>query len=154
MKEKRHPKWVIPVIIASVVLLLLVLNVSIEANPNDGGGCYSIAFDKLPMLMADKAVICVDGERYEITDTNLVDQITDETMCATNTDLCFSENDRWIELYCGKTLIRRMRWEDHHDSVIVYEADIAHWVFPSMEGYGMVTLSDELLSKLYAVLPS
>ncbi len=153
-KKKRISKWKIGVGIGLVCLLVfLLVNAAVEANPWDSGGCFSVTFDKLAMATADRAVIVVGEERYEISDIQLVRDITEQTMCATNTDLCCSSRgNRWIEIYRGESLVRRMRWEEFHDSVIVYEADLTHWVFPSSDGHGLVSLSDELLAELKAVI--
>ncbi|MDD6200516.1 MAG: hypothetical protein PUB93_04525 [Firmicutes bacterium] len=134
------------------LLILLFLNVSLRINPFDGGGCISIAFDKFPMLIANRAVICYGDVRYEITDIGLVREITSETRCATNTDLRHPNTDRWIEIYCGDTLIRRMRWEDNHDGIIVYNAGVLHWIFPSNDGEGLVYPSEELLARLNTLI--
>lgn len=139
----------------TAVLLLLFLNVSFSSNPFDGGGCFSVAFDKLPMMLADKVVICLGEETtYEVTDIELVREISSATQCATNTDLCYSGYNRWIDIYCGNVLIRRMSWDLEHNGILVYNADIFHWIFPSKDGHGLVYPSAELIAKLEAVIES
>ena len=71
---------------------------------------------------------------------------------ATNTDLRHPNTERWIELYRGDRLIRRMRWEDNHGGIVVYEADWLHWVFPGDSGEGLVYPSEELLAQLNALI--
>lgn len=135
-----------------VVCLLLLVNAAVCFNTNDGGGCISVSFDKLPMLIADRVVIRVGEQSYEVTDMELVRQITSETKVATNTDLCNHEIDRWIDVYCGDTLIRSMMWEDYHDGIVVYHAGFLHWIIPSDSGLGIVYPSEELLQKLEEIV--
>lgn len=149
--KKPTRKWILLACLAGICLLLL-MNTAVCFNTQDGGGCISVAFDKLPMMIADRAVIRVGEKSYEVTDTQLVRQITSETRVATNTDLCNHKVDRWIDIYCGDTLIRSMMWEDYHDGIVVYHAGIFHWVIPSDSGLGIVYPSDELLQKLEEVI--
>lgn len=137
-----------------IVCLLLLINVDVCLNTRDGGGCISVTFDKLPMMIADRAVIRVGEKGYEITDDELIRQITSETRVATNTDLCNHNTERWIDIYCGDTLIRSMMWEDYHDGIIVYHTGIFHWVIPSDSGLGIVYPSEELLQKLEEIIES
>ncbi len=135
------------------VVLLLLLNVGVCFNPFDNGGCISVTFDKLPMMLADRAVLCVGEERYEINDLSLVHELTKQTCVATNTDLCCTESgDRYIEIYWGNTLVRRMLWERNHDKIVVYNEGVFHWVLFSQEGDGLVFPSEELIAKLNEVI--
>jgi hypothetical protein len=152
MDGKRKVKRWVSLSVALCIVLLLQINVGVSCNPFDGGGCISVTFDKLPMMLADRAVIRVGEKHYEMTDLDFVRQITAETRCATNTDLCHNKTDRWIDIYWGETLVRSMMWETEHDSIIVYDAGILHWVFPSDEGLGIVDPSDDLLQKLKQVI--
>ena len=139
--------------IAVVVIGLLFMNVAVSATPNLGGGCISVTFDKFLMQLVDRAVLRDGNDSYEITDADLIEQIKSETLCATKTDLCHSETtDRWIELYIGDMLVRQMRWEDEHDQIIVYQADLFHWIIYSLDGDGMVQPSADLTAKLYEIL--
>ncbi len=147
MKGKHCNKWIRLVCVTAVCILLL-LNVAVRINPFDGGGCISVAFDKLPMMLANRVVLRSGENRYEITDGELVRQITSETRCATNTDLCYGKADRWIDIYCGNVLVRSMMWESEHNAIIVYRADVFHWILPSDEGFGMVDPSYDLIEKL------
>lgn len=139
-----------------ILLLLLFLNVSVHFNPFVNGGCFSITFDKLPMLLANKAVIRVGEDSYVITDIRLVHKLTSETICATHTDLRYPNTDRWIDIYCGRTLIRSMRWENLHDGIVVYnvhnDSSILHWILPTDGGDGIVYPSEELISKLESMI--
>lgn len=154
--KKRFTKLKIAIGAALLcVLVVLYLNVGIASDIGGSGGCISIVFDKFSMLFADRAVICVGKERYEITDRDLIHQITKETMCAGNTDLCYPKNiNRWIEIYRGDTLVRRMQWrdDDFEEMVIAYQADGLHWISPSYDGHGIVFISDELLAELNKVI--
>lgn len=146
----------VAIVCVFIVLALLLLNVGMHMNPFVSGGCFSFTFDKLPMLLADKAVIRVGDDSYVITDSRLVNDITSETICATHTDLCCSKTDRWIDIYCGDTLIRSMRWEDGHDGIVVYnvynDSGILHWIFPTDGGDGIVYPSEELISHLKEII--
>lgn len=146
-KRKPHKKW-ITFSVAMGISILLLLNVAVHFNPFDSGECISVALDKLPMMLANRAVLRWGEKRYEITDSELVRQLASETRCATNTDLCYGKADRWIDLYCGKVLVRSMMWETEHNAIIVYQTDLFHWVLPSAEGLGMVDPSCDLLEAL------
>ena len=152
LQFKLPPKRVFVIVIIVVLIMLLVINVSVRLNPFEGGGCVSVSFDKLPMLLVDRAVIRYGEFNCEITDTDLIDQISSETRCAAHTDLRYPQTDRWIELYIGNTMIRKMRWENNHNGIIVYNASFYHWVFPSMTGDGIIYPSEELIAKLNAIL--
>lgn len=145
---------VISICVICIVLLLLLLtaNVAISVNPLDNGGCISVAFDKSLMLKADRVIIRVGEKKYEVTDSDVVRKIVSETKVATNTDLRYPNTDRWIDVYYGSVLVRSMMWEDNHDSIIVYNSDKLHWIFPTMEGDGIVEPSEELIEMLNAIL--
>lgn len=140
------------VVIIAVSIGLLVTNMSVRINPFEGGGCVSVSFDKFLMFLADRAVIRYGEFSCEITDAELIDQISSETRCATHTDLRYPQTDRWIELYIGNTMIRKMRWENNHNGIIVYNADVYHWIFPSMSGEGIIYPSEELIEMLNTTL--
>lgn len=152
LKSKLPPKRVFVIVIIAVLVGLLVINVSVRLNPFQGGGCVSVSFDKFPMLLVDRAVIRYGEFSCEITNTDLIDQISSETCCATHTDLRYPQTDRWIELYIGNTMIRKMRWENNHNGIIVYNANVYHWVFPSMTGDGIIYPSEDLITKLNVIL--
>lgn len=136
-----------------IVLLLLVLNVGVSLDIGGNGGCISITFDKLPMRLVNRAVICIGEEEYEVSNKDLVCDIVDETVVATCTDLHHTKADRWIKLYCGNVLVRKIQWSDCCGHIfIVYEAGALHWVLPTYDGEGMVLPSDELINKLNAVI--
>lgn len=141
-------------IIWTLVLLLLVFNVSVSINLNakEGGSCISVTFDKLPMLLVNNAVLCVDGDQYNIPDRELASEIAHESIVATNTDLCVHSKDRWIDLYWGNVLVRRIYWETDHNMFVVYKASLIHWIPFSIEGDGLVFPSDELVHRLESLI--
>ena len=142
------------IIIWVTVLFLLVLNVgaSVNLNAKEGGSCISITFDKLPMLLVNKAVLYVDGEQYDISDNKLVREIAYESIVATNTDICIhGAEKRWIELYVGDVLIRRIGWTEH-DDFLIYEASLIYWIPFSIDGDGLVSPPDELINRLESII--
>ncbi len=147
--RKNGRRKIIIIICLGLLLVLLLLNVSVEMNLRGNGGCVSVAFDKLPMLLADKVVLRIGEYSYTIDDISVVRQIVSETKVATCTDLRFWEqNAFWIDIYCGDILIRSMKCKSDFTQVIVYEKDALHWIFPTFEGEGMVFLSEELIATL------
>ena len=62
--------------ISAYPLAYLIKNVAICFNPFDAGGCVAIVYDKAAMRAADRVVLCVGEDRYEITDADFVDEIT------------------------------------------------------------------------------
>ena len=135
-----------------VVLVLLFLNIGVGINPFDNYGCISITFDKLPMLLVNKAVLYVDGEQYTVSDSKLVREIARESIVATNTDTCVHGAEiRWIDLYVGNALIRRVGWTDH-DDFLVYEASLIHWIPFSAGGDGLASPPKELINSLKSLI--
>lgn len=137
----------------SILLLALILvpNVGIANGLEDAGGCVSVSFDKRDMMTADKLVIQINGEQYTTTDTDFIRAFAQETLAGTHSDYCCAktEYDKWIEIYKGDRLIRRMRWIQNHDA-IAYEADATHWVLSGEEGHSF--LSDDVRRKLYEMI--
>lgn len=156
MLDSKKTKLVLllSVCVAGMVLLVLMLSTSMAVSLNvfDNGGCISVAFDKSSMKKVDRIVIRADEKRYEITDPVVISMIVSETMVATNTDLRYPNTDRWIDVYSGNTLVRSMRWADNHDTIVVYNRDSIHWIYPSMEGAGLVYPSTDLVALLNSVL--
>ncbi len=135
--------------VALCLCLVFALFVGIRVAPYE---CITVVFDKFSMKDADRVVIRVGSAAYEVTDRALVDEITDATLYAERWGQCCDENtDRWIEVYRGENLVRRMRWEANHDSVLVYEPDGGHWILGTQEP-GQAYLSEELMERLEAVL--
>lgn len=130
-----------------VVLLVLALTANMGVNINlfGNGGCFSAAFDKSSMKKADRIIIRTGEKQYEITDPDVIHMIVSETMVATNTDLRYPNTDRWIDVYSGNTLVRSMRWADNQDTIIVYNRDSIHWIYPSVDGVGIVYPSKDLI---------
>lgn len=125
---------------------------AVSLNVFDNGGCISVAFDKSSMKKADRIVIRADEKQYEITDPDVISMIVSETMVATNTDLRYPNTDRWIDVYSGNILVRSMMWADNHDTIIVYNRDSIHWIYPSVDGAGIVCLSKDLVEVLNAIM--
>ena len=152
--KKKTSIIVISICLICLVLLVLFLatNIAINFNLFDSGGCISVALDKSRMADADKIIIRVNERQYEITDYDVIQKIVSETTVATNTDLRFPNTDRWIDVYRDDVLIRSMRWADNNDQIIVYSRDGLHWIFPSLEGYGIVYPSEDLLKTLVSII--
>lgn len=146
-KRRRAVIWII-------VLVLLVLNVNLGIYPNgakySGQGCISVSFDKAPLLLADRIVICQGDSRHEITDRGLIWDVVTESRIPTNAGLRHMQTDRWIEIYCGDLLVRKMRWATAlgGDVFVVYEADSLHWIFPEDLSEGQVFPSADLVARL------
>lgn len=156
MLDSKKTKLVLllSVCVVGMVLLLLILTTSIAISLNvfDNGGCISVAFDKSCMKKADRIVIRTDEKQYEITDPDVINMIVSETIVATNTDLRYPNTDRWIDVYSENVLVRSMRWADNHDAVIAYNRDSIHWIYPSVDGVGIVYLSKDLVEVLNAIM--
>ena len=142
-KRRRAIIWII-------ILALLVLNVNLGISDLDSDhGCISVSFDKVPLLLADRIVVCRGDERYEITDRALVWEVATVSRVPVHISH-YSDTVCWLEVYCGDFLVRRIRWADGclGEVFIVYEQDIGHWIFPNGENGAMVYPSQELLAKL------
>ncbi len=148
--ERKKVRILIAVGAAFLGLCLAVgLFVGIRIAPYE---CITVVFDKYQMKNADRVLIRQGNQCFEVTDRDLVDEITDATLYAERWGQCCDEKtDRWIEVYCGDNLVRRMRWEANHDSVLVYEPDAGHWILGTQES-GQVYPSAELLEKLDTVI--
>ena len=149
--EKKKIKRIIKYICMIFVLVILCLNVSFSFNLFGSYGCISVAFDKWDMMHVNKAYI-VDGDNtYEITDRDLIKQISKETRVATKTDVrC--QPVRWIELYYNEKLVRRIGWTGCCDGGKVYTADASHWIWPSCEKEGFCDFSRELLEQMSLII--
>ena len=51
----KKKKWILLICVV-IFCLLLLINIGVGCNPFDSGGCISVTFDKLPMMLADRAV--------------------------------------------------------------------------------------------------
>ena len=152
--------------IAKYILALVLVALSVYRLSNiairctlwaNSGGCIAIVYDKAAMRAADKVVLCVGENRYDITNVFLVHWITEETMAATRTGLRYhSHTDRWIEIYHGETLVRRMQWAECLDEtgVFVYQEDSTHPIYSGYVGPedGMIFPSKLLVEKLNAII--
>ena len=119
----------------------------------ESGGCISFSFDKRDITTVNKVVVSNGDKEVVIEDKALVDLVVNETKVATHIGGSCPE-DKKIELYSGDTLIRSMGWSSCSDTVRVYSADDAHWVF-SIEGpedEGDIYLSDTLVKILNDLL--
>ena len=151
-KWKETPRRIRKRIVWIFALLMVLLNVGACINLNDTGGCISITFDKLPMLLVDRAVLGINEKEYVISDIKFARKIAQESIVASNTDLCIHDRDRWIDLYVGDVRVRRIYWEEEHDSFLVYEADGVHWVLFSAGGEGFIFPSDDLIDTLESII--
>lgn len=138
----------IAIIITGITASITPLKTNVE-----NGKCFSISFDKQKMKTVNRIEI-TDGDKcVEITACSTVDAIVKETMVATHIGTGCSY-ERKIDLYYDNTLIRTMYWSSCCDSVCVYDADAAHWVF-SIEGTspkGYIYLPEELITELNKLL--
>lgn len=146
------------VLVVAAISVYHFSSVAIRCNLFDNGGCIAIVYDKASMRAADKVVLCVEENRYDITDVFLVHWITEATMVATHTNLRYhSHTDRWIEIYHGETLVRRMQWAECVDEtgVFVYREDSTHPIYtldPAGSEGGMIFPSKKLVEKLNAII--
>lgn len=153
----RIMRYTLLLVIAALSVYPL-FNIAIHFNLFDSGGCIAIVYDKAAMRAADKVVLCVGENRYDIADVALVNRITEETMVATHTRLRYaSSTDRWIEIYHGETLVRRMQWATCVDEtgVFVYKEDSTHPIYsvnPTGPEDGMIFPSKKLVEKLNAII--
>ena len=139
--------------------LFLITCVSYSRTYNGVQGCISIAFfEKQKMRTVDKVVLRTGEKAVTITDMELVNQITSETIVATHTGIKFPPNG-YIDLYSGDVLVRSMVWGIGAQTVKVYEVDHTHWVMISLWDWGnqsknpaLAYLSDELAEKLNTLL--
>lgn len=150
-------KYILALVLVALTVYRLT-NIAIRCTLwANSGGCIAIVYDKAAMRAADKVVLCVGENRYDITNVFLVHWITEETMAATRTGLRYhSHTDRWIEIYHGETLVRRMQWAEclYETGVFVYQEDSTH---PIYSGYvdpedGMIFPSKLLVEKLNAII--
>lgn len=119
----------------------------------ESGGCISFSFDKRDITSVNKIVVSNGDKEVVIEDKALVDLVVNETKVATHF-LRRCPEEKKIDLYSDDTLIRSMGWSTCCDTVRVYNADNAHWVF-SIEGHedeGYIYLSDTLVMKLNDLL--
>ncbi len=150
--ERKKVRILIAVGAAVLCLCLAVgLFVGIRIAPYE---CITVVFDKHQMKNADRILIRVGNGCYEVTDGDLIREITDSTLYAqTWGQCCEAQPDRWIEVYQGEMLVRRMGWEQAHDGILVYEPDAGHWILGA-QGPGQVYLPEKVLEKLEAVIHS
>ena len=153
MKNKKTVKWewLIFLCIVSFILICVCFG---RMSFTPGSKFIALSpFGRLELLGVDRAVVTVDGESVTVTDAQLLGRIVDETTVATVADICDGccLKDRTIDLYRGDKLVRSMKWIDGHDNVLVYKADLTHWMFPPSAKAGRVILSKELVSALEAL---
>ena len=145
MRLKISHKRVLAWCIAGAVVLLLVLNVSVDCSL-DAGGCLSVSFDKWAMTTADRLVVFNGQKEITITDRDFLRHFGKEVASGSHKDYCCAEEEgAWAELYKGDRMICRLRYIPNHDA-FAYEADLCHWVLFGAEGHSF--LSDELRQNL------
>lgn len=140
-----------------IVLLVVIICSLFRFTYFDGqpGECISVSlFGRFELQTVDKVVIASNGKEWTITDSNLIEQICNETRVAERINLC-TESSKRIDLYSGDRLVRSMKWSGCCDTVEVYEPSITHWLIAPLgdkaEG-GYVELSDDLRAQLNAVM--
>ena len=153
--KKINPA-IIELCIVLVVLVVIICSLFrftyFDSQP---GECMSVSlFGRFELQNIDKAVVAADGKKWTITDSNLIEQICNETRVADRVNLCTDSSKR-IDLYSGDRLVRSMKWSSCCNTVEVYEPGITHWLIAPLgtkvEG-GYVELSDDLLAQLNAVM--
>jgi hypothetical protein len=160
MTKKKRILLVLSICLLAVGVLAVypLTKVAVCFNPFDSGGCIAVAYDKAAMRAADRVVLCVGEDRYEITDADFVDEITKELMVATHTGLRYAKVDRWIEIYSGDMLVRRMLWAECtvQNGVFIYFEDELHPIYHNYPtdgpADGQISPSDELVEKLNAII--
>ena len=153
MTKKKRILLVLSICLVAVAVLRAYIGFCF--NPFDSGGCIAIVYDRAAMRAADRVVLCDGEDRYEITDNNatdaiMIDWITDDLLVASHTALRHVKTDRWLEIYSGDTLVRRMNWASCADEagVFIYEEDSVHQVYHAYPSdgsdYGMIFPSEAL----------
>lgn len=168
MKKAIILTLIFSIVIVAILIVKLVIPVLpfiISINLSGSYECVSIAHDKNELIKANRIVIKelypADSKQIievEITDQSLIDDLVEETMVATMSNICNSKY-RVIEVYCGDTLIRSMEWSGccSQEYVLVYREDEKHTLW--LTGYdgqdtGHVQLSQNLLQRLNAAFES
>ena len=138
--------------IFQIVIILVILYCFLNVGINVDNGTIFVIFDKWDVMNADKMVIRDDGKEIVITDTELIQKVTKETLIAEMTDGKHPKGDRWIELYHNDTLVRRIQWNSDV-SMVVYEKDAIHWIFPSFyDGKGYISVPWDLYQELKQIV--
>lgn len=145
--------------ICVILLLLLFLlspfvAVSTSGFTGVGGSCFSVVFDKHMVLGADRVLIYEGDDLITVTDETLVRRIASAFVVADRTDLCGYHSDRRLEIYNGQQLLRSVQWNACCELAEIYNADAAHWLFPSTGGIGQVALTEEFMQWLDALIES
>ena len=159
MRQKEPVTWrkTIRKVVWILLIALVVMNTGFGCHPNGtkgytSQGCISVVFDRLPVLLSNKAILYNDNKMVEITDRTLLLRLAAETAVATNGGLCYDRNSPTrIELYCGDWRVRDMIWSWDDGDIVVYKADVLHWLFGFETGHVMP--SDDLISDLKALFP-
>ena len=153
---KKIKPAIIELCIVLVVLVVIICSL-FRFTYFDGqpGECMSVSlFGRFELQNIDKAIVAADGKKWTITDSNLIEQICNETRVADRVNLCTDSSKR-IDLYSGDRLVRSMKWSGCCNTVEVYKAGITHWLIAPLgakvEG-GYVELSDDLMAQLNAVM--
>lgn len=121
------------------------------------GECISISlFGRFELRNIDKVIVVSRDKEWTITDSDLIEQICNETRVAERAGPCTeSASLKRIELYSGDKLIRSMNWSECCDQIAVYNRGLTHWIFSPPGGsgkIGYVELSDELMARLNEVM--
>ena len=159
LRQKASVSWqrTIRTVFWILLIAFVVMNTGFGCNPNGtegytSQGCISIVLDRVPVLLSNKAILYHDNKVVEITDRRLLLRLAAETAVATNGGLCYDRNSTTrIELYCGDWRVRDMIWSWNEGDMVVYKADVLHWIFGFNTGHVMP--SAELTSELKALFP-
>lgn len=151
-------KKVLLVFLALGLLVFIILSqfvaVSTAGAISAGGGCISVVFDKHLVLGADRVLIYEGDHVITVTDETVVRRISSTFLVANRTDLCGSHSDRRLEIYNGDQIVRTIQWNACCELAEIYEADAAHWVFPSTGGIGQVEMTAEFVQWLDEIIES
>ena len=118
----------------------------------EAGGCTAVVFDKHKVRQADRIVLREGEKVVTITDPETVRQLASSFVVANRNALCGYYMDRWMEIYRGDTLVRRIHWNDHDELVTVYTPDATHWVFLPRNDVGQIYLSEETVQTILSLL--
>lgn len=144
-------------ILAALLLLtgLFLCCVAVRVTAfTEAGGCIAVVFDKHRVLQADRIVLREGDKTVTVTDQKQVQELASAFVVADRSALCGYYMDRWMDIYCGDTVVRQIHWNDHEELVTVYEADAGHWVLLSGTDNpkGQIMLSDETVQTIQRLL--
>ena len=153
--RQRLVLWIsiLSALLLLTILLFHCMAVRITAF-TEAGGCVAVVFDKHKVLQADRIVLREGDKTVTITDPQQVQELASTFVVANRSALCGYYMDRWMDIYCGDTVVRQIHWNDHEELVTVYESDAGHWVLLSGTDNpkGQIMLSDETVQTIQRLL--